>query len=579
MNKKLKIINQLSYYIIIIWTFLLLGIAIVFSLQNYKYADDLAKNEAVVSVKKDLAYRSWVASHGGVYVPIDKKTPPNPHLSHILNRDVVTGDGEKLTLMNPAYTLSQMMQDYSKLYGVKTHITSLILLNQKNRPDKWERSALQKIEYTQKPYFEKTKIDDKEYFRYINPLYIQPSCLKCHAFQGYRVGDIRGGVSISVPLQGYYASAKHHTIINLIAIFLIYLLGLVAIISIKKLALKTLKKKIHDYEQNIYTLVTLIEQRDTYTAGHSKRVAQYGTKIAEEMGYTNEEIEEFTKACMLHDIGKISTPDSVLLKPSKLSKLEYEIIQQHVVSSYEILKDIDIYKDIANIVRYHHEHYDGNGYPEGLKGDEIPLLSQIMALADSFDAMTTNRIYKPRMSVQQALREIEELSAKQFHPKVVMAALKALKNIEVDLEITQRPKSELEKERFAYFYNDPLVGCYNLDYLQYVLSYNTEDEFQMHYACFFELHNFSNYNQKFGWNSGSEILKEIANQLKKANPNNLVFRVYGDDFIILVKERKDMMEYQEIDSLIQNTPITYSHHFIKLDNINSLESLENILVK
>ena len=111
----------------------------------------------MISVKKDLAYRSQVALDGGVYVPITAKIPPNPYLSNIKNCDVNTSASQQLTLMNPAYTLSQMMKDYSKPYGIKGHIASKILMNLKNAPDAWEKEVLQEIEITRKPIYKKRK--------------------------------------------------------------------------------------------------------------------------------------------------------------------------------------------------------------------------------------------------------------------------------------------------------------------------------------------------------------------------------------------------------------------------------------
>jgi len=479
MGYKVRFINRVVLIVMLIWSLLMLVAAIISISDNYRYADKLAKNEALVSVKKDLAYRSWVASHGGVYVPITEKTPPNPYLAHIPNRDVTTSANQKLTLMNPAYTLSQMMKDYTQLYGTKGHITSRILMNPKNKPDAWEEKVLEDSEITGKSSSTKAFIDGEEYFRYLRPLVTQQSCLKCHAFQGYKVGDIRGGVSVSIPMKEFYAEAFAHSIRNSIIIFLIYMLGLGVIVYGKRKAKEILETKIKDYEQHIFSLVNIIEKRDSYTAGHTQRVAKYSVMIAKEMGFNKEKVDDLYRACMLHDIGKISTPDSILLKPGKLTALEYDIIKEHVVVSYELLCNVDIYKDIAEIVRHHHEHYDGSGYPQGLKGDEIPILSQIMTVADAFDAMTTNRIYKTRKNVETALVELSALGSKQFHSEVVKAAVVALEDIEIEIDITQRPKSKIEKERFSYFYKDQITGVYNKDYLEFVLAYNNAEEFNI----------------------------------------------------------------------------------------------------
>jgi len=565
--------------LIISWSALIFLAALISMYRDYEYATILAKNEAVVSVKKDIAYRKWIASHGGVYVPITKKTQPNKYLSHIENRDVNTSASQELTLMNPAYSLSQMMKDYSELYGTKGHITSSILMNPKNKADAWEEEALQKIEITQKPAYTKADIDGEKYFRYIHPLKTEQSCLKCHAFQGYKIGDIRGGVSVSIPMKWYYDEAFKAIVLNIGIIFIVYLIGLGVILYGRKKAKEIVEKKVKDYEEHIFSLVSIIEKRDSYTAGHTQRVAKYSVLIAKEMGISDENIEDLYRACMLHDIGKISTPDSILLKPGRLNNLEYEIIKEHVVVSYELLSSVDIYKDIAEIVRHHHEHFDGNGYPQGLKGKQIPILSQIMTVADAFDAMTTNRIYKARKSVEKAIKELNELASKQFNAEIVKAASIALKDIKLEHNITQRPNSKLEKERFVYFYKDQITGIYNKEYLDFVLAYNNSNEFNMKYLYIVYLHNFSQYNTTHGWVRGDELLSEFADKLDSLNETYLIFRIYGDDFVVLSENEFDIEAHLgELEEILVGTNVTLSYKKFDLEqkNITSTKDLEKL---
>lgn len=556
------------------------GAIMVKVFSNYSYASSLAEHEAIVSVKKDLAYRSWVASHGGVYVPITQRTPPNPYLSHIKDRDVNTTTGQRLTLMNPAYTLSQMMGDYTELYGTKGHITSKILMNPKNKPDAWEEKALETAEIMGNSPSKKEFINGKEYFRHLKPLIVQESCLKCHAFQGYKVGDIRGGVSVSIPMEQFNEQAFRNSLTDTIIIFFIYLLGLTAILYGRRKAKEILELKIKNYEQHIFSLVNIIEKRDSYTAGHTQRVAKYSVMIAKEMGFSSEKIDDLYRACMLHDIGKISTPDSILLKPGKLTQLEYEIIKEHVVISYELLADVDIYKDIAEIVRHHHEHYDGSGYPQGLKGDEIPIMSQIMTVADAFDAMTTNRVYKTRKSVESALKELVELASKQFHSEVVKAAIIVLKDIEIEINITQRPKNKVEKERFSYFYKDQITGVYNKDYLEFVLAYRNTDEFNINYMYCISLHNFNQYNKAHGWTGGDKLLEKFAKAIEDLNESDFVFRVYGDNFILINTEHYKLEDNtSNLEKVLEGTGVimTYRHFDIDKEGIYDIKDLEEKL--
>ena len=165
----------------------------------------LASNEAEAHFNKDMAIRSWSASHGGVYVPVDERTAPNLHLSHIPERDITTPSGKNLTLMNPAYMLSQMMNDYSKLYGVKGKITSFPdkLLNPGNMPDQWEVDALNSFEKGIREAKARVDVDGVPHLRLMRPIFIKQGCLKCHAFQGYKLGDLRGGFGVSVSMVPY----------------------------------------------------------------------------------------------------------------------------------------------------------------------------------------------------------------------------------------------------------------------------------------------------------------------------------------------------------------------------------------
>jgi len=542
MHKRRKYLFFLTRGLYIGWTLLLLSVLAIIIERTYTYAKYIAIQEAKTSVNKDLAYRTWVASHGGVYVPVDKRTQPNPYLSHIKDRDF-TVLGKEYTLMNPAYTLSQMMHDYTKLYGVKTHITSKKLLNPKNKPDEWETLALNEIERSRKQYYELSNIGNEAYMRLMNPLITKKSCLKCHAFQGYKVGDIRGGVSVAIPMKPLYKDALKSSLFVAGLFFIIWLTGIAIIHYFIKKTYKYIDEQEEMYEQYIYGLVSIVEKRDTYTAGHSTRVATYAELIAKNMKFSEEDIHILHRAGMLHDIGKIAIPDSVFLKPSKLTQEEYKLIQEHVIMSYEILNKISLFDDIKEIVRDHHEHYDGSGYPRGLRGDETPILAQILTLADSFDAMTTDRIYKGRKSVQEALDEIERLSGKQFNPEVVQVALQALKNITIEDIHHQKPQNMLERERFSYFYKDALTGLYN----ETSLAKDIHLIQNYKHVIWISLKGFHNFNKTKGWSAGDELLIEIARILKQTfSKKSMLYRFYGDNFLIFTNDETEIEKLREL---------------------------------
>ena len=168
----------------------------------------------------------------------------------------------------------------------------------------------------------------------------------------------------------------------------------------------------------------VIDMKDKYTNGHSFRVAQYTTMLARELGCDEETVERYHHIAMLHDVGKIAVPTEVLNKPGKLTDEEYHMIQSHVVQGYEVLKGINIMPELALGAQFHHERPDGKGYPNHLKGDEIPRVAQIIAVADCFDAMYSNRPYRKRMNFEKVVSIIKESSGTQLTPDVVDAFLR-----------------------------------------------------------------------------------------------------------------------------------------------------------
>jgi len=176
---------------------------------------------------------------------------------------------------------------------------------------------------------------------------------------------------------------------------------------------------------SIESLSKTVEFRDKYTGGHSQRVAKYSVLIAKEKGFEAKTIEQIRIAGLLHDIGKIGVPGKILNKPGLLTDKEWEKIKTHPVIAEEILAR-GPFKDMIPHIRSHHERYDGKGYPDGLKGDEIPVIAQILAVADAFDAMTTTRVYRPQMSLQEAKGELINNKGTQFAPDIVDALVQII---------------------------------------------------------------------------------------------------------------------------------------------------------
>lgn len=173
--------------------------------------------------------------------------------------------------------------------------------------------------------------------------------------------------------------------------------------------------------QTIMSISNAVDAKDKYTQAHSKRVSEYSRMIAKAMHLSNSRIEEIKEIALLHDIGKIAVSDAILNKPGRLTKDEFEIMKSHTTAGSDILRDLTILKNVDLGAKYHHERYDGTGYPNGLKGEEIPLEARIIGLADAFDAMNSNRVYRKRLAPSVIHKELLKGRGTQFDPDIVDA--------------------------------------------------------------------------------------------------------------------------------------------------------------
>lgn len=171
--------------------------------------------------------------------------------------------------------------------------------------------------------------------------------------------------------------------------------------------------------QTITTIANSLDAKDEYTKGHSVRVAEYSVALAKSKGWTEEECAVLHKIALLHDVGKIGLPDGVLKKTAPLTDAEFATVKEHTMIGANILKDITSVQYLVVGARSHHERYDGKGYPQGLKGCEIPEIARIICVADAYDAMTSTRCYRPRLSREESLHRLQKDAGKQFDPEMV----------------------------------------------------------------------------------------------------------------------------------------------------------------
>ena len=232
--EKIKaLLLRLEHYVwalAVVWT-IVVAASLVWNVAQMKHETlEAARIQARVAYEKDVTYRRWNAGHGGVYVPVTEATQPNPYLSDVPERDITTPSGKLLTLMNPAYMTRQVHELSEKEYGVRGHITSLNPIRPENAPDPWEAEALQAFERGETEISSVEETEGEEYIRLMRPLITEKGCLECHAKQGYQEGDIRGGISVSVPMEPLRAIERKRILTFALAHGLLWLAGLSGIV-------------------------------------------------------------------------------------------------------------------------------------------------------------------------------------------------------------------------------------------------------------------------------------------------------------------------------------------------------------
>lgn len=250
---------------------------------------------------------------------------------------------------------------------------------------------------------------------------IRPQLTRCLTI-GLSVSILGGATDVLRYHLGWFEGYNTYSRVGIL-LFIILLVAYMFREQIRNLENKQ-KESVIFISEITEAFAKIIDMRDHYTSGHSARVAKYTTMLARELGCDADTTEKYYRIALLHDIGKIGIPTEVLNKPGKLSDEEYEIIKSHAQKGYDALKNISIMPELAIGAGAHHERPDGKGYPKGLKGDEIPFVAQIIAVADTFDAMYSNRPYRNRMKFDRAVEIIRDVSGTQLSPPVVEAFLR-----------------------------------------------------------------------------------------------------------------------------------------------------------
>ena len=312
--------------------------------------------------------------------------------------------------------------------------------------------------------------------------------------------------------------------------------------------------------QTITTIANTIDAKDEYTRGHSRRVAEYSATIAAELGMSDVEVSNIRIIGLLHDIGKIGIPDSVLNKPGKLTNEEFQIMKGHTLAGAEILKDIDMIPGLEIGAKSHHERIDGKGYPEGISGDDIPYLARIIAVADAYDAMSSNRVYRRHLPKDKILFELEKGCGTQWDEEITNVMIKLINedrlpkiNPDAETELVQQTSTILsrvidiaeDKGSDTSDELDDLTGAYGRDKGKHAIQ-NAISKNGTGCIVIFDIDHFHRINDTDGFIIGDIYLKKMVEQIRGLSEKQIIARFGADEFVTYFPELKDANEAEKL---------------------------------
>lgn len=306
--------------------------------------------------------------------------------------------------------------------------------------------------------------------------------------------------------------------------------------------------------QTIKTISVTVETKNVYTNGHSQRVADYSALIAGALGWDDKRINNLRNAAYMHDVGMIGIPDSIVNKPTRLTEEEYAIIQRHTLIGADILKDITLIEHVAEVAHYHHERYDGTGYPEGLSGEEIPIEARIVAVADSYDAMNSKRIYRNALEKEKIIEELESCSGTQFDPVIAELFVRLIREGKVDTALlpaepigeSKMDHYESETTKFISDIMSTMQSQEDSDSYDFLTGLPVRSKGEILIAqmmqehdgglVFVDMDNLKKLNDVYGHKAGDRALKLLGNILKDAGDKSIACRLGGDEFLLFLPD-------------------------------------------
>lgn len=314
----------------------------------------------------------------------------------------------------------------------------------------------------------------------------------------------------------------------------------------------------------IATIASMIEAKDGYTKGHSVRVAEYSSLIAKELGWKDEEIQNLKYVALLHDIGKVGIPDKILNKPGKLTDAEFNIIKSHTTLGGDILKDIETISDVDSGAKYHHERYDGTGYPSGLAETEIPIVARIICIADAYDAMNSKRVYRDKLTREAIRNELVNGKGTQFDPQLLDIFVKLFDNRKLDVEVALIEHEKTISGESSQLFNHIIKSIEeetkkqeSTDYLTGLLGRKAGEEkiieaMKENAGClaFVDLDNLKRTNDTMGHLAGDSALVTAGEVLSEFGDNAIVARIGGDEFLYYMKDVDKSKATEIIENVI-----------------------------
>jgi len=512
----MKHLNVTKYviFLAVLWT-VLVSASLAWNLVETKHgAREAAHSQANASFEKDVLYRRWNAQNGGVYVPATELTPPNPYLSNLPDRELVTPSGRQLTLVNPSYMTRQVFEIAAADNGVQGHITSLKPIRPENAPDAWEAEALKLFEAGATSVSAVQTIDGVEYFRGMNPLVTEESCLRCHATQGYQVGDIRGGISTSVPMESYNAAASNQMLRLDVGHGLIWLTGMVGLImGSRRFRQSELKRKYAEGE---------IVQRNSDLAALYKISSELSTEITE-INLDNLLAHALDTMCNMKLFNLQNKGGIFLVEDDHLRLAAFKGHDEFFQDLHrdlklgdclcgiaardgEIVISLDSHEDTRHTISYpgmpHHGHV------------VIPLKTgdQVRGVLYLYTA--------PGVTMEK--RVLDMLSA-----------------ISSELALVIKNAMLYQKTR-SLALHDPLTGLANRNLMQIDLDKRFAMARRFHQPfslIMMDLDHFKIYNDTYGHTAGDELLRQVAALLRhEVRDVDLVARYGGEELLVIMPD-------------------------------------------